>query len=167
MTVWQYTKDRERSVVASQLALPVDVEQQGEIRLYTLSFPFLPPSKNVYENWPPQWKHSAKGKWVRAISRKCDELMMPKGVEKVGMAATLVFPNNNRRDPQNYAQALWHWVPDALQVAGIITGDHEGKIEIPGNWGLKFAHDLRRGVPKSQRERTILAVTMLVPEGRP
>lgn len=149
----------------AQLALPVNVTDDGEIRLYTVTLPFLPPSKNVYENWPPAWKHSAKGKWKRAIATEVEACMMPRNVPKIGLAATLVFATNNRRDPQNYAQALWHWVPDALQTAGVIDGDHDGKIEIGRNWGLTMKYDARPGIPKARRERTILAITMLVPKG--
>lgn len=149
-------------VEGTQLALPVDAEQDGEIRLYRLALPYLPPSKNVYDNWPPTWKSSMKKKWVRDVTKKCDEQMIPHNVVKVGLAATLVFPTKARRDPQNYAQALWHFVPDALQRAGVIDDDREGKIEIPGNWGVKFAYDLRPGVPKKRRERTLIAMTMLV-----
>lgn len=148
---------------ASQLALPVNVEDDGEVRLYKFALPYLPPSKNVYDNWPAQWKQSAKKKWQRDIAAKVDEMMMPKNVTKIGLAATLVFPSRARRDPQNYAQALWHWVPDALVRAEVIDDDRMGKIEIPGGWGVRFEFDLRPGVPKQRRQRTIIALTMLVP----
>lgn len=160
--IWKYEKDGDRDVSASQLALPVDVSDDGEVRLYKFALPYLPPSKNVYENWPVQWKHSAKKKWERDIASKVDELLMPKGVLKIGLAATLVFPNRARRDKQNYAQALWHWVPDGLVKAGVIHDDRDGMIEIPGDWGVRFEFDLRPGVPKKRRERTIIALTMLV-----
>jgi hypothetical protein len=67
------------------------------------------------------------------------------------------------RDPQNYAQCLWHWVPDALVTAGVLVDDDEGRVQIGRNWGLKFGYDLRPGVAKKYRERTILAITMKVP----
>jgi hypothetical protein len=133
--------------VSSQLVLPVDVEQHGEIRLYRLVLPFLPPSKNVYDGWPVAWKAGVKRKWVREIERAARGLDMPLLVPRIGLAATLVFPSKARRDPQNYAQALWNWVPDGLVSAGVIRDDVEGRIEIPGNWGLKFDYDLRRTVP--------------------
>lgn len=164
--IHEYKKSGDRHVVSSQLALPVDVEDDGEIRLYKIALPYLPPSKNVYDGWPVMWKHSLKKKWEKDILAKCDEMVIPRGVEKVGLAATLVFPSRARRDPQNYAQAIWHFVPDALQKAGVIDDDREGKIEIPGNWGVKFAYDLRTGVPKKRRERTILAMTMLIRDGQ-
>lgn len=149
-------------VEGTQLALPVDSEQHGEIQLYRFTLPYLPPSKNVYDNWPPTWKSSMKKKWVRDVVRKCEEAMVPHGVAKVGLAATLVFPTRARRDPQNYAGPLWNFVPDALQKHGVIDDDREGKIEIPVNWGVKFAYDDRQGIPKKRRSRTIIAMTMLV-----
>lgn len=151
-----------REVSMSQLAIPVDVQADAEVRVYMLPFPFLPPSKNVYENWPPMWKSAAKSKWVKAIQRHVDEQMMPMGSRRVGLAATLVFPTKARRDTQNYAQALWHWVPDGLVKAGVLVDDCEGAVEIGPNWGIRMRTDLRSGVPKKSRERTLLAVTVEV-----
>lgn len=149
----------------SQLALPINVEDNGEIRMYRIVLPFVPPSKNVYQNWPGQWKSSAKKKWEKFLISEVQAQMMPLHVPKIGLAATIVFPGKAHRDPQNYAEALWHWVPDGLQKAGLIDDDGEGKIDIGPNWGMTFAYDSRPGLPKKRRERTILAITMLIPEG--
>jgi hypothetical protein len=162
--VMAYRRDGEGVMTGEpQLALPIDVKQEGEIRTYRIVFPYLPPSKNEYENWPVMWKSSAKQKWVNAVKRAVDEQMIP-SVAKVGLAATLVFPSRARRDPQNYAQALWHWVPDGLVRAGVIPDDDEGKIAIGPNWGVTMAVDTRSG-PKDKRKRTILSISMFVPEG--
>ena len=149
-------------MTGSQLAMPFDMETEGEVRLYVLSFPFLPPSKNVSQNWQPMWKSSAKAKWCKAIERQVREQAIPLGCRKVGLAATLVFSSKARRDPQNYAQDLWHWVPDGLVRAGVLVDDCEGAIEIGPNWGLTMRTDLRSGIPKKKRERTMLALTMEV-----
>lgn len=141
--------------------LPIDVQDEGDLRLYRMTLPFLPPSKNVYDNWPNEWKHAAKKKWIRHVGEWCEAMMVPTA-DAIGLAAVLVFPTKGRRDPQNYAQALWHWVPDALQAAGVIDDDREGKIQIGPNWGLSFAYDLRAGVPKERRQRTVIAMTMRV-----
>jgi hypothetical protein len=140
--------------------LPLGVEETGDLRLYRLMLPFLPPSKNVYDGWLREWQSAAKKKWVRHIVDQCEALMIPEA-EKIGLAAVLVFPTVARRDPQNYSNCLWHWVPDALQKAGVIDDDREGKIEIGPNWGLKFAID-KRAAPKVQRQRTHIAITMKV-----
>lgn len=162
--VWRMDQEKGgEGMTAVPLALPIDVEDVGEIRVYKMAFPFVPPSKNAYDGWPNQWKQSAKKKWERAIIAECKSMALPLHVPKVGLAATLVFPARAHRDPQNYAQALWHWVPDALQKAGVIDDDTEGCIEIGANWGLKFAYDIRPTVPKSKRTRTLLAITMRVP----
>lgn len=152
-------------VAHPQLALPINVEENGEIRMYRMTLPFTPPSKNVYANWPREWKGSAKKKWAKALKAEVEAQMMPLHVPKIGLAATLVFPEKAHRDPQNYAEALWHWVPDGLQKAGLIDDDTEGCIDIGANWGLSFAYDKRIGLPKARRHRTILAITMLIPEG--
>lgn len=156
-------RDGDQMSATPQLALPVSVEEQGEVRLYQMVFPFLPPSKNVYDNWPGTWRRSAKLKWVRHITDEVESQMIPKGLRKVGLAATLVFPAQGRRDPQNYSNALWHWVPDALQTAGVLLDDREGCVDIGPNWGIKFAYDTRRGVDKRWRQRTVLHLAVRVP----
>lgn len=144
-----------------QGVLPVDVEEQGDLRLYKMHLPFLPPSKNVFDGWPVEWKSSSKKKWERHIIQKCEELMIPEA-EKIGLAAVLVFPTKvARRDPQNYSNCLWHWVPDALVKAGVIDDDRDGKIEIGPNWGLRFGVD-GRAAPKALRQHTHIALTMKV-----
>lgn len=147
---------------AVQLAIPMDVEQHGEIRVYRITLPFLPQSKNVIDGWPAEWRAGVKKRWCRVIAEQVEQQMIPKGCARIGLAATLVFAEKARRDPQNYAQALWHWVPDALVKAGVVVDDDEGRIDIGRNWGLTFAYDLRDR-PKRFRRRTILAITMRVP----
>jgi hypothetical protein len=145
-----------------QLALPIDMQVDGEVRVYRIVLPFLPPSKNVIDGWPAAWKSSAKKKWIRAIVQEVDQQLIPKHVAKIGLAATLVFPQNAaRRDPQNYSQSLWNWVPDALQVAGVIDDDRDGVIDFGPNLGVKFAVDSRKA-PKASKEKTILSLSMLV-----
>jgi len=143
--------------VSGQLALPVDVVEEADWTTYRLTVPYLPPSKNVYENWQPAWKWSAKRKWANDIRLLCMEQQVPQGNARVRLAATLVFASKARRDPQNYAQALWHWVPDALVNCGVLLDDREGCIEIGPNWGVTFDYDRRR-LPSQLRQRTILEI---------
>jgi len=147
----------------TQLAMSIGEQQVGEVKVWRLEFPFLPPSKNVYDQWPNQWKQSAKAKWLKAIARRCQELQLPAGLPKVGLSAKLVFAENARRDPQNYAQSLWHWVPDGLVRCGVLVDDREGCIEIGANWGLTFAVDGRKNVAKKHRQRTVVMVAARVP----
>lgn len=150
------------AVPQPQLALPLNVRQEGEIRLYRMTLPFLPPSKNVYDQWLGTWKSSAKAKWVRHISDEIESQMIPKGLREVGLAATLIFPTKQRRDPQNYSNCLWHWVPDALVKTGVLLDDNDGAIQIGPQWGIKFAFDTRTGIPVKRRQRTVLSITMRV-----
>jgi hypothetical protein len=146
---------------APQLALPIDVTADGELRVYRMVFPFLPPSKNEYDNWLGQWKSAAKKKWIKAVGAECDAQMMPRGVAQIGLAATLVFPRAARRDIQNYANCLWHWVPDALVTAGVISDDTPDKVDFGPNLGITFAYDTRAGAAV-HRKRTILSISMVV-----
>lgn len=146
-----------------QLALPLNVQQQGEIRVYRVTLPYLPPSKNVYDQWLGTWKSSCKRKWERDIAAEVESQMMPKGLTQIGLAATLIFPSKQRRDPQNYANCLWNFVPDGLVKAGLLLDDRDGAIQIGAQWGIKFAFDTRSGIPTKKRQRTVLAITMRVP----
>lgn len=164
---YRRTSEGDVMVASPQLALPIDATVDGEIRTYRFVLPYLPPSKNVYANWPGQWKSSAKAKWRRDLERFCDEQMVPKGMQKIGLAAVLVFPTNARRDPQNYAEALWHWVPDGLVRAGVVVDDNDGRIEIGRNWGLTMQVDTRKGVPAKVKSRTILSLSMFIADPAP
>lgn len=146
--------------VPVQGILPLGSKDEGDLRLYRFTLPFLPPSKNVYDKWPGAWQSSAKSKWKRHIDQHVKALNIPEA-ERIGLAAILVFPTNLRRDPQNYANCLWNWVPDALQASGVISGDHMGKIEFPPGLGIKFAVD-NRVAPKEKRQRTQIILTMKV-----
>ena len=161
-TAWVSSRPGEGNVVVqTQLALPIGVLEAGEIRVYRIVLPFLPPSKNVYDGWLPAWQSAAKQKWVNAICREVTAQQIP-SAPRIGLSAKLVFPTNNRRDPQNYANCLWNWVPDALRKAGVISGDHAGKIDFGPNLGVTFAWD-PRAAPKSVRSVTHLAISMVVP----
>lgn len=140
--------------------LPIDSQDEGEYRMYRITLPFLPPSKNEYDKWLPAWQSSAKAKWKRHIDTHVKALGIPKA-DKIGLAAILVFPTKAKRDWQNYANCLWNWVPDALQESGVIDGDHAGKIDFPPNLGVKFAVD-SRVAPKEKRKRTHIVITMKV-----
>lgn len=150
-----------------QLGLPMNHLDRGQVRVYQLVFPFLPPSKNEYDRWPGQWQSAAKKKWLRHTRTLLDENLVPRHVPKVGLSAQLVFPAANRRDPQNYAQTLWHFIPDALVTCGVIPDDCAGRIDFgPHQLGVRFAVD-SRNLDKRFRTRTIIALTMRVPEGTP
>lgn len=146
-----------------QLALPISETHVGEIRVYRITLPFLPPSKNVYDAWPMQWKSSAKKKWMKALLEEFETLQMPKGALKVGMAASLVFATNQRRDTQNYSNCVWNWVPDALVRYGAIPDDTPEYVEIGPNWGITMMVDTRGHAPKAKRQRTHLSISMQLP----
>lgn len=149
-----------------QVALPIEDKVIGDVHTHTIRLGFLPPSKNVYDGWERQWKAGAKAKWIRHIAQEADRLQMPRGLRKVGLAARLVFPTNNRRDPQNYAQTLWNFVPDALVQAGVLVDDRAGMVEIGENWGVEMVVDYRPNVPKPKRQRTIIVVSYKIVEGQ-
>lgn len=142
----------------TQLGLGLDVGTVGELTVWKLRLDFLPPSKNQYDGWPIAWKASAKKRWYREIARACAEVGVAHGLDKVGLHARLIFPTSGRRDPQNYAQALWHWVPDALVNCGVLLDDRDGAIEIGPNWGIELATDTRVHIPKEKRKRMVLTI---------
>jgi len=152
-----------RGESGTQLGLGLDVRQVGEIRTYQFVFPFLPPSKNQYDSWQGPWKSSAKAKWIKHTARIADELgVTDAGFTRIGLSARLVFPTNQRRDPQNYAQTLWHFFPDALQRCGVLVDDRDGAIDWGPNLGLQLHVDNRPGKAKTSRKRTIVIVSARV-----
>jgi hypothetical protein len=159
--------DRIPAIGGTELALPLDVQEFGELRRYKILLPFLPPSKNVYDN--SQWKSSTKHKWINAIEKKVAELDMPRNrAPKIGLAAVLCFSSNNRRDPQNYAGPLWNFVPDALVRSRVLFDDRAGAIEFgkAGHLGVVMKADLNRSVPKERRQWTLIGVSIRVPKGK-
>jgi len=150
-----------------QQALELDTVVEGGIATYRIVLPFLPPSKNQINGWPPEWQRSAKKKWVKQIALRCAELSVPLGQPQIGIGCRLVFATKAKRDVQNYAQQVWHWVPDALVTCGVLVDDNEGRVQIGANWGLELAVDLRKA-PKSVIEKTVLtlAIRQAVPAPR-
>lgn len=148
-----------RGEAGTQLGLGLDVKQIGEVATFRFVFPFLPPSKNQYDSWQPMWKNSTKRKWIQHTQRMVDEMGMPKGLTRVGLRGRLVFPTARRRDPQNYAQTLWHFFPDALVRAGVLVDDRDGSIDWGKNLGIDLAVDPRPGKGKRDRSRTIVVVS--------
>lgn len=144
-----------------QQALELDTVREGATITHRIVLPFLPPSKNVYDGWPWQWQSGTKKKWIRAILAAVEEQGMPLDVPKIGLAAKLVFPTRQRRDPQNYSNCLWNFVPDGLVKAGVISDDKAGKIDFGPNLSITMAVDDRKAVPKTHRRRTIIAVSFI------
>jgi hypothetical protein len=154
-----------------QQALELDTVREGAVVTYRIVLPFLPPSKNQIQGWPAQWQSGAKKKWMKAITAQCAAQNIPLNNPRVGLAALLVFPKAARRDPQNYAQQVWHWVPDALQGctkkcqrgcllhAGVLVDDNEGRVLIGPNWGITMAVDTR-SAPKRVLGRTVLTIAV-------
>jgi hypothetical protein len=134
-----------------QQALVIDSIEANGKTTYVMTLPLLPESKNVTDGWPPNWRAGTKKRWMTAVAAWCDQMNMPRGCERVGLAAELVFPSKApRRDVQNYAQNLWNYVPDALDT---------GRVLIGPNWGIKMTVDTRQG-PAKARRRTRIAITI-------
>lgn len=146
-----------------QGALPLGKLEQGDLVTYRFTIPGVPPSKNAYDNMPEMWRGSMKAKWVQAVMREVEAQDMPRHVTRIGLAATLVFPDNRKRDPQNYVPALWNWIPDGLQYARVIDDDRDGMIDFGRNLGIRFAVDDRKRLSREARKRTHIAVTMRLP----
>jgi len=146
--VWLTQRPGDGTVITStpQLAIPFDVTSKDDLVTYHIRLPFLPPSKNKYDGWPIAWKSSCKWKWMNAVIAECKALQIPRS-PRIGLAAMLVFRTNARRDPQNYSNCLWNFVPDALQKAGVILDDRAGAIDFGGgsDLGVKFAVNPRAG----------------------
>ena len=142
-----------------QLGLELDTVRTGALIVHRFTIPMLPLSKNVYDAMQPSWQHSHKKRWMREVAAKCAEQQIPLDLKYIGLSATLVFPTNRRRDPQNYSATLWNFVPDALQRCGVLQDDRDGRISFGSNLGINLAYDTRPGVPEKHRKRTMVALS--------
>lgn len=148
--------------ISGQGALPLGKVESGSIVTYRFTVPGVPPSKNVYDTAPEMWRAGWKHKWIRAVVKEVEAQDMPRGVPRIGLAATLVFPDIRKRDPQNYVSSLWNWIPDGLQKAGVIKDDRDGVIDFGRNLGIRFALDDRKQLSRDARKRTHIAISMPV-----
>lgn len=155
-----------------ELALPIETAAVGELRRYRLHLPFLPPSKNAYDGWQWQAQHSVKEKWRRYVAAECERLQVPKRNARIGLAGVLWFSTNRTRDPQNYANSLWNFVPDALQRCGVLLNDRDGAIDFAEyetdpetgekrryRLGVRLKVDPRK-LPKARIERTVIGLVV-------
>jgi len=147
-------------VLPGQGVLDLDRVETDVTVTYRIVLPYLPPSKNAIAGWPQMWQAGAKKKWARHIAQRCEELRIPLGCQRIGLAARLVFATRVRRDPQNYANQLWHWVPDALVKCGVLVDDDYGRISWAPNLSVTMVVDPRRGIPAKKKERTVLTVAV-------
>lgn len=154
-----------------QAALDLDTVREDATVTYRLTLPGTPPSKNEIGGWPPAWRATSKRTWMRRVAERSRELGIPRGNLEIGLAAHLVFPTAAKKDPQNYADTLWNWVPDALQDCGprcgrgcklhcgVLVDDNEGRIHWPENLGITFGVDSRHA-PTKVRRRTVLTISV-------
>lgn len=149
--------------ISGQGVLPLDTQVMGDIVTYRFTVQGVPPSKNTYDNLPPEWRGSMKHKWINAVIKEVQAQDMPRHVPRIGLSAVLVFPDIRKRDPQNYVSSLWNWIPDGLQAARVIDDDRDGVIDFGRNLGIRFALDDRRRLSRDQRKRTHIAITMRLP----
>lgn len=147
-------------VLPGQGVLDLDRVETDVTVTYRIVLPYLPPSKNAIAGWPQTWQSGAKKKWLRHLAQRCEEQRIPLGCQRIGLAARLVFATYGRRDPQNYAQQLWHWVPDALVKCGVLVDDDDGRISWGPNLGVVMTVDPRRGIPSKKKERTVLTIAV-------
>ena len=89
--------------------------------------PEVPPSQNRYAGRQNVWEYrNEKQRWKKMVSLLC----RPKPNQPIRRATvklTYFFPDNRRRDPDNYAGKM---ILDGLTAAGVIVDDSFGCIEL-------------------------------------
>ena len=89
--------------------------------------PEIPPSQNRYAGRQNVWEYrNEKQRWKQMVSLLC----RPKPKQPIRRATvklTYFFPDNRRRDPDNYAGKM---ILDGLTAAGVITDDSFRCIEL-------------------------------------
>lgn len=88
--------------------------------MYRYDIPDIPPSNNKYIGRNVPWEYQkVKKQWAALINLKCRP-KPPKPLEKAVVRLIYHFPDNRRRDPDNYSGKM---ILDGLVQAGIIADD--------------------------------------------
>ena len=95
--------------------------------IYEYTLPGIPPSLNQYLGQNRRFKYEAKKKeWAKIIKYSC--LKKPlKPIKHSRITITYHFPDNRRRDPDNYAGKF---LLDGLRDAGIIEDDSFWNVDL-------------------------------------
>lgn len=87
---------------------------------YRYTIPDIPPSNNRFIGRENRWEyHQIKKQWARLIMACCQP-KPPKPLEHAVVLLEYHFPDNRRRDPDNYSGKM---ILDGLTAAGIIKDD--------------------------------------------
>ena len=87
---------------------------------YIYTIPALPPSNNEFMGRAAQWKYQeVKKKW-EALVKTCCKPVPDKPIQKTQVTLNYYFPDNRRRDPDNYSGKM---ILDGLVRAGILVDD--------------------------------------------
>jgi Holliday junction resolvase RusA-like endonuclease len=90
---------------------------------YTLVIPLVPISQNN-NVWNSRWrKKDYLELWVHTVWAAALEAKIPK-LEGAELEATIFFPDNRRRDYDNYFSPLWKGTLDGLVKAGVFSDDN-------------------------------------------
>ena len=102
--------------------------------IYAYKIPEIPPSNNKFIGRNARWEYQQeKKRWAQMIQFLCRP-KPPKPLQKAMVQLTYHFPNNIRRDPDNYSGKM---LLDGLVGAGIISDDSFFCIELQ----LKAVYD--------------------------
>lgn len=124
--------------------------------VYTLEFPFLPKSKNIWESWPHMYRAGERKKWEKALNREITELAIPPA-DRVTVEVELWYGTKNRRDWQNFVHPLYWFLADALVRNHVIPDDTPDRFHAGPNGGIEFKID-RRKVPAAEKHKTVIRV---------
>ena len=88
--------------------------------MYRYDIPGIPPSNNKYIGRNVHWEYQkVKKQWAALINLECRP-KPPKPLEKAVLQLIYHFPDNRRRDPDNYSGKM---ILDGLVRAGLIADD--------------------------------------------
>ena len=94
---------------------------------YRYTIPLIPRSLNEYAGRRNTWEYrNDKSEWLRIIWACCRE-KPTKPLEKSIVTIEYHFPDNRRRDPDNYCGKM---ILDGLVSCGIIKDDSFGHVEL-------------------------------------
>jgi Holliday junction resolvase RusA-like endonuclease len=97
-------------------------------RSVRIELPGVPPSQNEFAGRQnPEAYRKEKSTWTDAVMWKAKVFHLPKPFEKADVTLEYYFPDNRRRDPDNYCGKL---LLDGLTRGGIIVDDSFDHINL-------------------------------------
>lgn len=92
-----------------------------------ITIPGIPPSVNEFMRWPAIVQHNKALEWAKIVGWAVKASRVTGRFSKCRVTLVYCFPDNRRRDPDNFAGKF---LLDGLRKAGVLEDDDFSHIEL-------------------------------------